>query len=306
MNGSVIMNLQQLYYFIDVVKLKHITRAAELNHISQSTLSTAIKNLETELGVALIEKSGRGIEITEHGKIFYKYVEDSLRSLNNGVKQIEELKREQGLVVKLATTFSLGSSTLPNLISVFSKEFPQVHIRIIQGTNKYINKKLLLGEVDFVLGRLAPMPVDDNIEYKSIFTENINLLIPSGHRLSNRSEVCITELKDEPIILFDESTGFKQEVIEACSRFGFYPNVVYEAVDNGTVAALVEEGLGIAFIAKMGGINNDKCKVVPIAGNSMKSTVCLYWSNKYEKLDGAVELMKFFKEHYSDVEHVIE
>lgn len=293
------MNLQQLYYFMTVVRLKHITKASELHHISQSTISTAICNLEDELGVLLLEKNGRGIEITQYGFIFAKYVEESLSSLENGISQINKFKENQDLVVELATTFSLGSSTLPSLISSFQNKHPEVTLKIHQGPNNYIIKRLIDDGVDFVLGRVAPMTKETStLDYHPIFIEDIYALLPKSHRLAANNRIKIDELRDEPIIVFDESTGFKQEIIDICERHGFYPNIAYEAMDNSTVAALVEEGFGIAFVAQMGSINENKIKVISIEGERLQSTICLAWNNKIGRTKGAKYLIDFVKSQY--------
>mgnify|MGYP000861542931 FL=1 len=293
------MNLQQLYYFMTVVRLKHITKASELHHVSQSTISTAICNLEDELGVSLLKKDGRGIEITQCGLIFAKYVEESLSSLENGINQITKFKENQDLVVELATTFSLGSSTLPSLISSFQNKHPEVTLKIHQGPNNYIIKRLINEDVDFVLGRVAPMAKETSIlDYHPIFIEDIYVLLPKSHRLAANKSIKIDELRYEPIIVFDESTGFKQEIIDICARYGFYPNIAYEAMDNSTVAALVEEGFGIAFVAQAGSINENKIKVVSIDDESLRSTICLAWNNKIERTKGAKYLIDFVKSQY--------
>ena len=299
------MNLQQLYYFMTVVRLKHITKASELHHVSQSTISTAICNLEDELGVLLLKKNGRGIEITQCGLIFAKYVEKSLSFLENGIDQINKYKENQNLVVNLATTFSLGISTLPSLISSFQNKHPEVTLKIHQGPNNYIIKRLIDGDVDFVLGRVAPMAKEASIlkkastlDYYPIFIEDIYVLLPKSHTLAANKRIKIDELKDEPIIVFDESTGFKQEIIDICEIHGFYPNIAYEALDNSTVAALVEEGFGIAFVAQAGSINENKIKVVSIDDESLRSTICLAWNNKIERTKGAKYLIDFVKSQY--------
>lgn len=87
------MNLSQLYYFKKLAELQHYTRAAKELYIAQPTLSDAISSLEKELGVALFCRDGRSVKLTSNGSEFYRYVSDSLRSLDDGIDAMNRRKR---------------------------------------------------------------------------------------------------------------------------------------------------------------------------------------------------------------------
>ena len=113
------MNLSQLYYFKKLAELQHYTRAAKELYIAQPTLSDAISSLEKELGVALFCRDGRSVKLTSNGSEFYRYVSDSLRSLDDGIDAMNRRKTQLGGTVSLGATFTVQDDYLPTLLKAY-------------------------------------------------------------------------------------------------------------------------------------------------------------------------------------------
>ena len=117
------MNLSQLYSFKKLAELQHYTRAAKELYIAQPTLSDAISSLEKELGVALFCRDGRSVRLTSNGSEFYRYVSDSLRSLDDGIDAMNRRKEQLGGTINLGATFTVQDDYLPTLLKAYRERF---------------------------------------------------------------------------------------------------------------------------------------------------------------------------------------
>ena len=137
------MNLSQLYYFKKLAELQHYTRAAKELYIAQPTLSDAISSLEKELGVALFCRDGRSVKLTSNGSEFYRYVSDSLRSLDDGIDAMNRRKTQLGGTVSLGATFTVQDDYLPTLLKAYREHVgDEVRIETYQAFTNYLTQSL--------------------------------------------------------------------------------------------------------------------------------------------------------------------
>ena len=113
------MNLNHLNYFRVLAKVEHYTQAASILSITQPSLSHAISNLESELGTYLFEKQGRNVKLTKSGKLFLKYVDESLNILEIGEKKLKDFLDPSKGKIDLAFIYTLGAEFIPNTINEF-------------------------------------------------------------------------------------------------------------------------------------------------------------------------------------------
>lgn len=113
------MNLNQLYYFVTLAHMEHYTRAAQKLSITQPSLSHAISSLENELGTSLFEKQGRNVVITQYGKLFLEYAEESLRILDAGIKKTRAMTCATGGRIDLGYIYTQGIEFVPELVKNF-------------------------------------------------------------------------------------------------------------------------------------------------------------------------------------------
>ena len=123
------MNLNQLYYFVKLAETEHYTKAAEELNISQPSLSHSIRALESELGTRLFEKRGRNIVLTRYGSLFREYAEQSLKTLDTGVRKVRSLTGQTEGVIELAYIYTLGSEFVPQLVSDFIHTYEELNVK---------------------------------------------------------------------------------------------------------------------------------------------------------------------------------
>ncbi|WP_409180229.1 LysR substrate-binding domain-containing protein [Amycolatopsis sp. VS8301801F10] len=240
--------LVQLRYFEAAARHLSMTAASKELMVSQSAVSTAIAQLEKEMGVQfLLRHHARGLSLTTAGEEFYKRVLDFLA---HGAELVETA-RQSG--TDLVGTLTVGCFTtlapfrLPSLLAEFEKRHPRVHVSLREGEHKALKAALRAGETE--LAMLYGYDLDDDIEREVVGTAAPYALVSEDHRLARRKsrKVSLRELADEPMVLLDlpHSREYLQSIL---SDAGVSPRVRHRTSGYETVRALVASGHGFALL----------------------------------------------------------
>lgn len=272
------MELRHLHYFIAVAEELHFSRAAERLRISQPPLSQQIRSLEDELSVKLFERTKRQVRLTEAGKVFLERSYLVLAQLEQAIEVTQRIGR--GEVGRLEIGF-VGSATytvLPNILSVFRKQFPAVELRLHELTTAQQIQALYHKQVDVGIVRSAV--IEPGLSVECILQESLVLALPETHLLSAQAKVSLSTLKDELFILFPAKMGpiFYEQIIHICQQAGFHPKVAQEAVQMQTIIGLVAAGLGIAFVpASLQNFHRSGVIYRPLQEQTPKTGLYLAW-----------------------------
>lgn len=245
------MNLNQLFYFTKLAEKEHYTKAAEELGISQPSLSHAISTLEKELGVRLFEKQGRNIILTKYGKIFNEYAEQSLRILDTGIKKVQSLTGQTEGVVELAYIYTLGSEFVPRLVSNFIRTNEELNVKFrftVGNTSEVIQG---LKDEKFDIGFCSMMEKEPEIEFTQVGTENLVVVVPKGHPLSEKKAVDLEEAAVYPQIFYTQNSGLRPVIDRMFERLKIRPDIAFEIEEDGSMAGLVANHFGIAVMPEL-------------------------------------------------------
>ncbi|QED47919.1 LysR family transcriptional regulator [Cytobacillus dafuensis] len=285
------MEWNQLEYFLTVARLQHVTRAAEELSITQPALSHSIGKLEEELGVSLFERSGRNVQLNRYGKVFAKRVEAAIMEIRKGKQEIEELTNPEIGTVSLSFLHTLGNEFIPTLISSFRKRYPNIHFELYQGSNTFIIQKLEKGASDFCI--TSPKFDGNGMVWLPLISEDLYVVVPKGHKLSNRREVDLHAITEEPFIGLNTSCGFRSIYDDIFQSVGFHPKVAFEAEDLSTAAGFVSAGLGVSLLPSTAGLRMDGTSWLTVKKPICSCTIGLAWKDK-RYLSPAAKLFKDF------------
>ena len=187
------MNLQQLRYFKKLAEVLHYSRAARALYISQPTLSSSISVLERELSVKLFERSGRGVRLTEQGTIFYQYVSEGLRCIDEGVEAIKPRSVADVNEVRIGAIFTVQDDYLPMLLNDFlNRVGHSISLMNYQGFTDHLIDQLLEGSLDVAFcGKRENEP---DIEYIPVTYRRLALVVRDDHPLAHRASVTFDDL----------------------------------------------------------------------------------------------------------------
>jgi LysR family transcriptional regulator, transcription activator of glutamate synthase operon len=246
--GSV--ELRQLQYFIKVAIKQHVTQASEELHVAQSAVSRQIHQLEEELGVSLFVQKGRNLQLTPVGKLFLGRVEGILSDLERAVQEVHEFLDPELGEVRIGFPHSLGISLLPTVVAEFRKLHPKVKFRLRQGTYSSLIRDLTSGEID--LSFISPFPeTHDMVTGELLLSEELYAVVPQQHPLAGCESIKLSQLKQDPFVMFSDAYSLRGIVIEACKTAGFVPQIGFEGEETDTIRGLVAAGLGVGLLPEM-------------------------------------------------------
>ncbi|MEH6943962.1 LysR family transcriptional regulator [Bacillus sp. JJ722] len=269
------MEWQQLEYFRVVAKTEHFTKAAEILSISQPALTRSITKMEQELGIALFDRVGRTVKLNKYGKLFLKRVEKGLLEISTGIEEIHQLQNPFTGTVSFSFLLTLGIYIVPQIISRFNEEYPDVELEIHQSSTMVSIHQLLDGEIDYCL--VGPIEPDPNIVWHLLFQEELFAYVPANHRLAEKTSITLDDLANDHFIGFKKGMGMRETTESFCQQAGFSPKIKFEGEDVSTLAGLVSSGLGVTIIPAFSGISSDKIKKLSISNPYCQRQIGIAW-----------------------------
>jgi LysR family transcriptional regulator, transcription activator of glutamate synthase operon len=243
------MDLQQLRSFASVARHRHFTRAAAELHIGQPAVSQHVRRLEAELGVRLLSRTTRSVELTEAGALLLDRVERALAELDAGLDELAELR---GLVrgrLTIGAMQWLEPYDLAAALATFHELHPAIDIRVVEEVAQAMVGDVLADRLD-----LAFVPIEEGLpsglSAELLFEDELVLVVAHDHPLAGRSYVRMTMLRDEPFVFLREGTGLRRALELAARDAGFEPLARFETNELSRVLALVARGLGVSAVSR--------------------------------------------------------
>jgi DNA-binding transcriptional LysR family regulator len=272
------VELRQLEYLVAVAEEANFTRAAERVHISQSGVSAQIRALEKDLGVDLIDRSGRTATLTDAGAAALVHARSALASVEALRRAVDDVT---GLVRGRLTVGMVTASRLPPLLDAlasFHDDHPGVEVVLVEDGSQQLIDQVRDGTVDVALVATAGDPPGD-VESRVIRREGLVVAVPDGHPLARRKRARTAEITGHPLVCLPTGTGIRTAFEQACAAHGVEPHIAFEASAPDTVADLAFRGLGAAVLSESpAGDNADRLRVVPISDAPVPTVLSLVWS----------------------------
>lgn len=241
------MELRQLNYFVKVAQKQHMTQAAKELHVAQSAVSRQIRLLEEELQVELFLHKGRNVQLTPAGKLFLDRVVRLLSDLDRAVIELNEFADPEMGEVRLGFPHSLGLNLVPQVVSKFRAMHPNVTFSFEQGTYNLLLEQVLEGQTDLAL--ISPFPHDHPLVTGDVLlTEELYAVLPTDHPLASARTISLSQLSDDPFVLFREGHSLRSIVWDSCLQAGFTPKVSFVGEETDTIRGLVAAGMGVTLL----------------------------------------------------------
>ncbi|WP_328465435.1 LysR family transcriptional regulator [Streptomyces sp. NBC_00448] len=245
------MELRHLEYFVAVAEELNFTRAAERLHVVQSGVSATVKALERELGVPLLDRTSRRVELTDAGTALLPKARAALDAVEDARDTVGEVTGGLRGTVRIGTLTSVALIDLPGLLGRFHRRHPDVALRLTAaptGSGGLVTS-LAEGALDLAFVSL-PGPPPAGVRLHELTFAPLDLVVPAGHRLAERASVAMAELADERFVDFPLGYGNRSVTDRAFATAGLNRQVAIEITDISTGAAFVRQGLGIALLPR--------------------------------------------------------
>jgi len=222
----------------------HITRAAQILDVPQSSLSRRIKTLEKILGVALFQPLGRRVELTASGRDLHRRTHALVRALDDAIGVVQGNADPEHGSVRFGFPLTLGAVSVPRLLAEFHAEAPGIRFELVQAHSRSLAQMVRDGRLDLAI--VVPPP--DDLPTVELGRQRIHLYAAPTHPLAGRGHVELAELRDAVFIANPPTYDLRRMLEQWCAESGFIPNIAFEIGDFDTVRALVAQGLGVALL----------------------------------------------------------
>ena len=306
------MTLTELRYIVAVARERHFGKGADACHVSQPTLSVAIKKLEDELQVKLFERNASEISITPLG-------EEIIRQAQSVLEQAELIKdiAKRGKdplagSLRRGVMYTSGPYLLPDLVRQMIAMLPQMPLILQENFTVKLLDQLRSGEIDCAI-LAEPFP-DTNLAIAPLYDEPFMAAVPSSHALAVRSSITAEEIKKETLLLLGNGHCFRDHVLEVCPEFARFSSSSggiqksFEGSSLETIRHMVAAGMGITLVPRLGVpkeallpvVSGKKSKVpaeqpafiryLPFEGHIPSRRVVLAWRRSFTRYEAIAAL----------------
>lgn len=273
------MDLRHLRYFVAVAEELNFSRAAERLHIAQPPLSIQIRQLEEELGVTLLQRTRRRVELTDSGKIYLEQARQILRSIKEATVKAQRAQR--GEIGQLAVGFfeHMSYTMLPPILRAYRERFPNVDVQLRWYPVVELVDALLRGDID--ISFMRPVSGAEELRGETLLKEPFVLATPSDHPFAQSDSVQLTDCASENFVIYSNKIApdFHRLIMSTCASAGFVPRIVTEAAQVYTLLGLVSSGAGIAFVpASVRRVQFEHVDYVSLSDTDAEIEVQLAWT----------------------------
>ncbi|MEI6000546.1 LysR family transcriptional regulator [Paraburkholderia bengalensis] len=240
------VTLRQLRVFIEVARLQSFSRAGSEIGLTQSAVSRCVRELEAEIGLKLIDRTTREVQLTDVGGNLVASVSRLLTDLDDALREIREIGEQRRGRVMVAASPTIACRLMPSIIAACGRQFPYITLGLRDDVQSDVVRKVKSGEVDFGVV-IGPLSADDLVT-EPLMTDSFCLVSRDDHPLAARREVAWRELDGERLVMLDQASGSRPIIDAALESHGVSANVVQELGHPSTVFGLVQAGVGVSVL----------------------------------------------------------
>lgn len=268
------MDLWRLQIFCRVIELRSFSRAAKAVYLSQPTVSSHIKDLESHFECKLVDRLGRAVVPTKAGSLLYGYARRMIALKQEAENALSEF---QG---KIKGRLTIGGSTipagyiLPPLLGIFKEDYPEVVVTLVQGDTERIIKDTLEGNVE--LGIVGAKAQEVQLIHEKIIDDEMFLIVRSTHKWASRRHVVMDELVREPFIMRELGSGTRKSIDQVLDKAGHSLGALNVVAEMGSTEAIrqgIKAGVGVSILSECAvaeELATKRLKKVKIRGLSFK------------------------------------
>lgn len=293
---------KQLKYLCAVAEYRHFSKAAAACHVTQSTLSSGIQELESQLGVTIFERSKKSVLITPIGE---KLLEQARKLLGNAEDLVALAQASHATLsaeIRLGVIPTVGPFLLPGMLADLRHAYGGLKLFLKEDLSAELLLKLQQGELDLILVAL-PYPLPE-MHVETLFNDEFVLLLPPGHPLHRLEYVQQRHLQNEKLLLLEEGHCLRDHALEACRLEASQMDVVYQGTSLHTLVQMVANGLGITLlpeIAVKADINvASSLEIRQFRGEKVFRQIGLAWRQSDPRQDNYLALADFIRDWIED------
>jgi len=298
------MNLRQLEVFLAVASSGSFSRAAEEVLLTQSTVSQHVAALESELGVRLFDRTGRGAELTDGGQLLRRHARRVLAECDDLRQSLARYRGMEDPQLRVGASNIPANYLIPGLLPTLAARHPGIVLSVHAGDSREVIDWLRVGQV--ALAVVGDRYDDAAVTYRPLLTDTLLLVIGRGHPWQGRAAAGLEELAATPLVVRETGSGSGRSTEEALQRAGLDParmRIVARLGSNEAVKQAVINGFGAAFLSSLSiqrELAHGEMAVVPIAGVTIERRFWLAVRRDRTLSPATQALAGLIGEHYGE------
>ena len=274
------MELRHLRYFAGVAHYLNYSEASRRLHVAQPAISQTILDLEDEVGVKLLSRTKRTVQLTAAGTVFLREAEEILRRANEAGQLARRAGRGEIGTLGIGFFGAASAPILPPLVRSYRRKFPDVQLHLYQLNPDQQLAAFDEGRIDLGFSRKLPPDRRAEFEEEVVYTDELVIALPAAHPQTRQKVVRLEALAGEAFVQFHRKgvRSVFDEVIALCRRAGFSPRIVNEPDFMATVMTFVESGLGISLVPRcVRTLNRPGVVIRRVSPKSPRIPLCIAW-----------------------------
>lgn len=272
---GVVLELRHLRYFVALADCLHFTRAAERVHVTQSTLSHQIRQLEDELGRVLFERNGKKVSLTEAGELFLDHARQALAVVDQGIGALKAASIDLGGEVRIGATHTFNLGFIPECVAMFLSRHPNARVSVEELSADDIQTKLRDERLD--LGIAYRPTAQEDLWFEPLYNEEMVLVVGEHHPLARRRRVRLVELHRQRLVLLPSEFATRSMLDECFRACGAEPHVVAEMNTIAPMLGLVSRTDIASVVAANAVAGLPGLKTVPLESPTPIRTPGILW-----------------------------
>lgn len=236
------IRFRHLQTFVEVARQRSVMKAAATLHVSQPAVTKTIRELESELGVAVLERDGRGIRVTRHGEVFLRHAGAALSAMRQGIDSVSASSLGAAAPIRIGALPTVSSRIMPRAMELFLAGNPPPRIKIVTGENSVLLEQLRIGDLDIVVGRLAAPEQMTGFSFEHLYSEQVQFVVRPGHPLLTLGSAALSHL-DRYVLLMPTTSSIIRPFVD---RFLIANGLATPAAQVETVS----DSFGRAFVRR--------------------------------------------------------
>ena len=297
--------LRQMRYFIAVANMGQVSRAAMELNVSQSAVTTAVKQLEKIVGASLFHRHAAGVGLTYEGNIFLDHARRIMASVDEAVRSPRRLRDDVKGTLRLAMTYTVAGYFLSPFIERFVHAFPDVSLQLTEAPRNVIEDGLVSGAFDLAVLLTSNIIDQEGVAYETLLQSRRRLWLSARHPLLESPSVGLSDVSTQPYIMLtvDEASNTAQRY---WNRTRFQPKTILRTSSVEAVRSMVAAGMGVTILSDMvyrpWSLDGRRVEVLSLSDPIPTMDVGLAWAANVEQ-NAAVTIFREFM-HIGEERHM--
>ena len=290
------LSLRQIRYFIAAADAGQVSRAAKNLNVSQSVVTTAIKQLEETVGSTLFDRHQSGISLNYEGNRFLDHARHIIQSVDEAIRIPKRAKEDVSGDINLAVTYTVAGYFIPKILARFTRLFPNITVNMTETDRTNIEEGLVTGGFDVSVMLTSNIINHEDISHAPLLRSRRRVWVNTNHEFLKKQTVTLQEISEEPYIMLtvDEASNTAQRY---WNKTPYNPNTIFRTSSVEAVRSMVANGMGISILSDMvyrpWSLEGRQVGVIDVSDNVPTMDVGLAWADRQDQSDAVKSFIEF-------------